>query len=127
MSSTQRTTQPTSNDCRMLVASRVALDDSEANSSVLAINRSSDAAEMCTGLGAFGLSFTADVSALRTSIGLGFDLVILEVLQGAGMVGHVVLAIHRIEGEVVQRRRHCDHVGFVLRHGVDDFFDDIVL
>jgi len=33
--------------CRMLVASTVAFEDSEANSSVLAMKRSSDAAEIC--------------------------------------------------------------------------------
>ena len=44
----------------MLVASTVAVDDSEANSSVLAMKRSSDAAEMCCAAsGALRSSFTA--------------------------------------------------------------------
>src|SRR5215207_1056893 len=85
-----------------LAASTVIFDDSVANSSVLAMNRSSDAAEMCwAASGALRLSVTRLPSGL---VGLCFDLLILEVFQRTGMIGHGVLAIHRIKREAVHRR-----------------------
>ena len=64
---------------------------------------------------------------LAHCIGLGFELVVLEIFQRAGMIRDRVLAVDELGREVGERRGHRDQVGLVLQHRVDDLVDHLVL
>src|SRR5262245_17949419 len=102
---TQSTTHATSSPCRRLVRKTVVHDEEAANSSALSSNRSSDATE--GGLAAPG------ALALRSLERLGFDVLVLEIFQGAGMVRKLVLLVEPGRREFAQVRSDRDHVGLV--------------
>src|SRR5262245_23246994 len=115
-----------------MVAMTVARDDSLTSSSVVAMKRSSDAAEMWEAAPeADGWSVTLFLSSLSSPVrsgseGFRRDVLVLEVLQRARMDREFVVLVEIGRRELAQVRGDGDHVVLVFLHGVDQLVHDVV-
>src|ERR1044071_2189162 len=100
MSSTHSTTAATSSDWKTLVQKTVAFDAAAVNAAVSGTMRSS--------------------LTERSLHALRLDVVLLEVLQRAGMIGDVVVLIERGSREFAQGRLDGDDIRLVLLQRVDE-------